>query len=150
VSMRGCWAIVGGAVRDTLLDPSPVRQLLLAWPDIDVAVTARERLTPRMRRLDESGTRVVRNTFGGWKVFSSAVGVCDVWSWGRRDLKHPRGFWQARLESVDFGLNAVAFVWPERRVIVHPRWREDLAGRVVEKLSQQSRLRELQVVRAVA
>src|SRR5207248_591395 len=52
--------------------------------------------------------------------------------------------------SVDFGVNAIAFVWPSRELVVHPRWLEDVQSFRVELLSDRSPRKELQPLRAIA
>lgn len=144
------WAIVGGAVRDALLSS----RMETSWPDIDIAVARSLDALPVVnarRRSALQKYRISYNSYGGLKIASRAVPDVDVWSWtspgeSRTALRH----WQQRLELVDFGLNAVAFVWPQAKIIVHPRWQADLDAEQVEVLADPSSLRGIQVVRSVA
>ena len=150
---RDSWAIVGGAVRDTMLRSDfRLPRLVELWPDIDVAVSVSVWGLPVVRGRGWSRKRTLAlNHFGGVKIETSPLGALDLWTWAK-----PRGGpysvddWFNQLHAIDFGLNAVAFVWPECEVIVHPQWEADLGKRQVEKLAPESPQREVQAVRSIA
>jgi hypothetical protein len=126
------WAIVGGAVRDLLL----VRDIhhshfMFDFPDVDIAV---DKAIPK-GYFDKllGDVHVATNSFGGIKLRSPNLGVIDIWAWESRS-----GFestlLKERLPYVDFGMNSVAFVWPQREILIHERWITDVKALVVEKL----------------
>ena len=119
------WALVGGVVRDMLL-ANPSLQLpvpILAWHDIDVAVSKGDlSLSSEILQILDSTI----NSFGGRKVTSALLGTIDVWSWPSTTLDDPYLDWTQNLNKCDFGVNAVAFAWPLRKVVVHPQWIKDV------------------------
>jgi hypothetical protein len=148
IGPRRRWAIVGGAVRDALLSAHiEARTLFDPWQDIDVAVGGR---TAAPLKINHRGHFTMRrNSFGGLKLQGDKTGTVDIWRWPDGDGK--RGVsWIEKLELIDFGLNAVVFLWPEAEIIVHPRWIKDLKRRTIEKLSDASIDTGVQVVRAIA
>jgi hypothetical protein len=152
------WAIIGGAVRDRLLDVSDgaepegrSERALDLWPDLDIAVADDVWQLPVVTQARKGGrTEIARNSFGGVKVHESALGTIDLWRWDVVYSEHAIDGWLDKLARVDFGLNAVCFAWPQAQVLIHPRWVHDLEARIVEKLSAESPRREVQVVRAIA
>lgn len=153
LSRNASWAIFGGVVRDLILAPEMPRPLLLPiWPDVDIALSRpTEALRHALTNVDDNTVQVKRNSYGGLKILERHFGVIDAWTWQCADEADDMfEFWQQQLESVDFGMNAVAFVWPECRILIHPRWRADLEERRVERLAPNSPRRELQPVRALA
>lgn len=147
------WALIGGVVRDALLTSSTSNSAFSSeWKDIDVALTEfpRKGLLRRSDRRNEQ-IHISRNHFGGIKVQSTEFGQMDLWLWtANKEVASRREFWAKQLDRVDFGINAVAFTWPACEVIVHPRWRQDIADSKIEKMADESPLRELQSIRAVA
>jgi hypothetical protein len=146
----GRWAIVGGAVRDTLLQPFEMRgqmRMWWTWPDADLALTG----SLDEHRIGSTRRTIRRNTFGGWKIEDPHLGVLDVWrvDFGELQLDNIAA-WQAYLDQLDFSLNAVAFVWPERILIHHPNWVCDLQRRRICKLNPAALGRSLGAVRAIA
>lgn len=152
------WAIVGGAVRDYLLSTDPCKQSqCLApswgyWPDIDIAVAnspcdgADIIAAATKRRLSVS-----MNSYGGWKLQGDQYGTVDVWLISLGDLvDRSIAEWQDHLNLIDFGLNAAAFVWPQREVVVNQQFLEDLAARTIRPLAQLPLRRELYAIRAIA
>ena len=150
---RSC-AIVGGAVRDVLLMSDPwTLQMFHQWPDIDIAVVDDLSELPIVANSSSSnGAIISTNTFGGLKISHESLGSLDVWTWMKPGPNNtsPRD-WRERLNMVEFGLNAVAFIWPQREIIIHPRWIEDLKnGPVVEKVYLSPVQKAIQTIRAVA
>jgi hypothetical protein len=98
-----------------------------------------------------SSLRVTQNRFGGLKVCGENVGELDLWPiiLSNRGLT-ATDLWLEYLDKVDFGLNAVAFTWPQCKVLVHHRWKRDLSLRSVEPLAGQQSCRHLEPLRAVA
>jgi hypothetical protein len=147
------WAIVGGAVRDLLLSKQPAQcKLRIDFPDIDIAVDR-----PVFGRHFENfgtelfeGLRVHTNSFGGLKLESEFSGTVDVWSWESKKSRLAKSALRRRLNQVDFGINAVAYLWPDNELIIHPRWFDDLKGQLVEKLAEQSPKPQFQPTRACA
>lgn len=147
------WAIVGGVVRDALLTNSTKdSEFFNEWEDIDIALTKfpRKGLLTRLDR-KSPGVRITKNHFGGLKVHIRELGQMDLWVWKDiNGLANKRDFWFEQLESVDFGINAVAFTWPTCDIIIHPQWKRDIVQSKIEKLAQESPLKQLQPIRAVA
>ncbi len=147
------WAIVGGAVRDVLLarnlNPAATP---LDVADLDIAVDRplSEQFFRDSKIRAKHELKIEYNSFGGMKLQSSLCGVVDVWSWETTAADNFREAIRNRLDQVDFGINAVAYLWPDDIVIVHPRWLTDLRGLVVEKLAKHSPHPEFQSVRACA
>lgn len=144
------WAIVGGAVRDTLISIYGHNLLpLIPWSDIDIAVI--QHTSKVQLECNESKDLIINwNHFGGLKLIHRELGEIDVWAWDNIAKNNIFDFWVQKLESVDFGLNAVAFIWPECRIIKHPQWEKDLQKVTVDKLYANSPRRELQPLRALA
>lgn len=147
------WAVVGGCLRDWIISghrPHTV-PMLVPWPDVDVAVGSTGfSLSERAKRLQRMRMDITRNSYGGWKAEGHGVEI-DVWRLprahrGTLDLHA----WDAYLETIDFTLNAVAFVWPQKEVVMHEDWETSLERRQVEKLSPCSPRPELLPIRAVA
>ncbi len=147
------WAIVGGAVRDSLLAEDPhTPPFFNLWPDVDVAVSGYDfEANAELSTIEEVRVSVKRNSFGGWKVSTADAGELDVW---RVDLDYVNhgamDRWLAYLDCVDFTINAVAFSWPECTVAVHPRWHDSVERRMVSRLSPTSTMKHLQGIRGVA
>lgn len=120
------WAFVGGILRDLLL-AEPSLQLpipIIAWNDIDVAVSKGDlSMSPEILQILESTV----NRFGGRKSYSALLGSIDMWSWPSRESEDSLMAWTENLGKCDFGVNAVAYAWPLRNVIVHPQWVEDVS-----------------------
>jgi hypothetical protein len=141
------WGIVGGAVRDVMLASERANQDDdWSWPDLDIAVLGPVdelpiAVDPRLRE----HVSLSRNSFGGWKIEDEQLGEVDVWSWPSDGVG-----WEAVLQRVDFGLNALAFTWPARQIVLHPRWAEDVSRGWVEKVHPSPPRPELQAVRASA
>jgi len=146
------WAIIGGAVRDTLLSPKiGCSHLFELWPDIDIAVTHDvSELPVAAGSSNDRSITISPNSFGGLKIREPKLGVIDFWTWTTPKNHGSTANWLEELERVDFGMNAVAFVWPQREVIIHRRWIQDLRTRRIEKVSPQSPKTSIQVVRAIA
>lgn len=144
VGERTNFAIVGGAVRDVLLSENiRNRQLCFSWNDIDIALV--EDFS------NHSNIAASKNAFGGHKLHDSSIGALDIWTWAEPgSSKVALKDWLARLENVDFGLNAVAFVWPQAKILFHQRWIEDLQSLKIERLSSNVPNSSLQPVRAIA
>lgn len=158
LSQGHSWAIIGGAVRDILLQKSPQAVsfyfageadsvVYAPWRDLDIGIVDMK------TRQDISGltnrTTARRNSFGGVKIEDENLGPIDLWVWQAGN--HVGSVdWQEFLSNVDFGLNAVAFVWPQQDVVLHERFTEDLLAGQVERLSSRVHHRNLQAVRAVA
>jgi hypothetical protein len=149
------WAIVGGAVRDVLLaDESDCHSTAPIWQDVDIAV-AHE--SPDALVAAFAGTsphwRVRLNSFGGVKATFPSFGTIDIWVTGthtpRQDAERYQ-YWTHYLDTVDFGVNAVAFAWPSCDLIVHQRWVKDVQSNCVEVLSECSPRKEIQPLRAIA
>ena len=145
------WAIMGGAIRDALLaDRLAEDTVRMFLPDIDVAVASDLRHLPLITdpkvRVDVT---VESNNFGGIKAVVPDLGEVDVWAWGNGDSVGMDD-WKKRLDHIDLGLNAAAFVWPNGKLILHPQWRQDLAKGRVELLSEKTVRREWRPVRAIA
>lgn len=139
------WAIVGGLVRDAVLSDNPSSQYFWPmWHDIDIAILSGDPSFP-WNPNSKSISSIHRNTFGGWKIFTDKFGTLDVWQ-AESKTSSP----EQLLESIDFGLNAIAFVWPTRQLHIHPRWLEDFVKTRVEKLAANSPRKELQPIRATA
>ncbi len=145
----GTWAIVGGAVRDSLFDKESGQGQFWSWPDLDFAVS--DASFNGLVDLNERDYTVRRNTFGGLKVHDPQLGVLDIW---RADLQlageDSTAAWTHYLDRVDFSVNAVAFVWPERVVLIHPEWVRDVQQLRVRKLKPTNLARELAPIRAIA
>ena len=147
------WAIVGGAVRDLLLSKRPEQcRLRIDFPDIDIAVDRPVHGAHFESFVTElfEGLSVHTNTFGGLKLESEFSGTVDVWSWESKKSRLVKGALLRRLDRVDFGINAVAFLWPDNELVIHPRWFTDLEHKVVEKLATRSAKPQLQPIRACA
>jgi hypothetical protein len=147
------WAIVGGAVRDALLIASNKDTDVYAeWKDIDIALTKlpRKGLLCRPDRKN-SKVNIAKNNFGGLKVYTDELGTMDLWVWrAENEIAGTKDFWFKQLESVDFGINAVAFIWPACEIIIHPQWERDLLCSQIEKVADYSPLKVLQPIRAIA
>ncbi len=152
--LGGRWAIVGGAVRDAILARSFRTGLLsaVAWPDVDIAVPEPVANLPVMRDSHlRRATRPTLNAFGGLKFRPDGLCTIDTWYWQPISGSDGTLNWERILDSVDYGANAVAFTWPERRVVFHPRWLQDLsAGPVVDVLFADRPRPEIQAMRAIA
>jgi len=150
---RSC-AIVGGAVRDVLLMSDPwTIQMFHQWPDIDIAVVDDLSELPIVANsISSNGATISTNTFGGLKVSHESLGSLDIWTWRKPGLNNTSlKDWRERLNMVEFGLNAVAFVWPEQEIVIHPRWISDLKnGPLVEKVYLSPVQKAIQTVRAIA
>lgn len=141
------WAIVGGAVRDVLLASEQAgADEDWSWPDLDIAVLGPVDDLPVVSdsRVQRS-VKLAKNSFGGWKMEDEQLGEVDVWSWPSEGRS-----WEEELNRVDFGLNAIAFTWPSRQVVMHARWSKDLALAQIEKVHPAPSRPELQAVRASA
>jgi len=148
------WAILGGAVRDTLFSHNPsAYSLFHLWPDLDIAVASPLSELPILKdpsSVSES-RRVAYNYFGGLKIFEKTLGYLDVWTCAQSEGNNLSiSDWINMLEKIDFGLNAVAFIWPQKEVIIHPQLKEDLRSRRIEKLSKITLNKQVQGVRALA
>ena len=125
------WAFVGGAVRDVLLTDEPDRRCGASpWQDLDIAV-AHESHDALVAALTGHSSRwhVRLNSFGGVKATLPSIGSIDLWVTGRRAPREDwerHQYWMHYLDTVDFGVNAVAFAWPNCDLIVHQRWVEDV------------------------
>lgn len=147
------WAIVGGAVRDLLLSDQPEQcRLRIDFPDIDVAVDRPVHGSHFVNLGTDlfEGVSVHTNSFGGLKLESDLSGIVDVWSWESKKSKLAKSSLRRRLDRVDFGINAVAYLWPDNHLVIHPRWFDDLKNLVVEKLAIHSPKVQLQPIRACA
>jgi hypothetical protein len=147
------WAVVGGSVRDLLLTRRLSHDGLLSieFPDIDVAVDRPPKNHHfRTGQCRGYGLKIFQNHFGGLKLDCDATGVLDVWTWGEARTRLDETTLLRWLENVDFGMNAVAFLWPDCKLVVHPRWWEDLESYTVEKLCAKSPKACLQPIRASA
>ncbi len=148
------WAILGGAVRDTLLSRSTkAYSLFPLWPDLDIAVASplSELSILRDPSCVSENAKVAFNYFGGLKIFAKKLGYLDVWACTQSEGKSfSTSDWINVLETIDFGLNAVAFLWPQKEVIIHPQLNEDLRSRRIEKLTNITLNKQVQAVRALA
>lgn len=147
------WAIVGGVVRDCLLSEHLFADMLCrSWPDVDIAVVATDSEWSGVACSSHScSLRVTRNRFGGLKLRGEHVGEIDLWPvMPKKTELSGTDLWLDYLGTVDFGLNAVAFTWPQCKVLVHHRWKRDLSLRAVESLAGQQSCRHLEPLRAVA
>jgi hypothetical protein len=153
------WAIVGGVIRDAMIAPEgELLDAFRSFPDIDVAVSLRDDgdllkrgLVPVKLSLERSGIDYHVNSFGGLKIATPEMGFVDVWGWraSSRERDAPR-LWMRLLNTVDFGLNAVAYCWPEREIIFHEQWKQDYDSLRIERLMEYQGKRELFVIRAFA
>jgi hypothetical protein len=147
------WAIVGGAVRDTLLVSNyQGSEYFSDWADLDIALTHFPSYNLIKRKYkSRSSISITQNHFGGLKVAIQDFGQLDLWHCkGYRQIGEGRQFWLDQLELVDFGINAVAFTWPACQLIMHPRWKYDLEHHQIEKLAKDSPVKEFQPIRAIA
>ncbi len=149
------WAIVGGAVRDVLLTEKWDRHTAVpVWQDVDIAV-AHESQDALIAAFTDacSHWHVGLNSFAGVKATHPSFGTIDLWVTGkcspRQDVER-YGYWMQYLDTVDFGVNAVAFAWPSCDLIVHQRWVTDVMSNCVEALSKCSPRKEIQPLRAIA
>jgi hypothetical protein len=144
------WAIVGGVVRDLLTRADVNSQPIpgIAWPDVDVAVAEGSlEIDHRILKVRNS----ISNSYGGLKITSDSLGTVDLWLWPGSPTDLPGQFvWLRLLDRIEFGVNAVAFIWPEQEVIYHPQWRADFLACRVETLTKTVLRRDLHVVRALA
>ncbi len=140
----GRWAIVGGAVRDSLLLAEPGN----VWRDLDIALLDDDAQLVRLRRsLLEADVAVTANSFGGLKVRTRQAGIVDIWVW---PATRGRGV-EDVLGRVDFGVNAVAFSASDCQINMHERWLRDVESLEVERLwLSADRWRATHVFRAVA
>jgi len=152
------WAIIGGAVRDCLLHPEPDRirrEALISWfpgRDIDVAVANIDFEPASLaNHLDRLGISYWTNSFGGIKAVTPNGGSMDLWKTHLSQCVNPPWkAWLEHLSNVDFGVNAVAYVWQCKRVLVHPTWLDWINKRVVEIVGNESPYSNLQPIRAIA
>ncbi|MBN2314601.1 MAG: hypothetical protein JXM79_11775 [Sedimentisphaerales bacterium] len=147
------WAIVGGAVRDSLLATDPhTKPFFNPWPDVDVAVPRTDfDADKRLSQIEETQVSVKPNSFGGWKVSIEDVGELDVWK-AKLGQAHKSALerWLKYLDHVDFAINAVAFLWPERTIAIHPRWQDSVEKCAIVRLSHNVMMEHLQPIRAIA
>ncbi len=147
------WAIVGGAVRDSVLFPDVAHKepKSFPWPDIDIAV-AGDGFSQALNSSSpiHSRARVHFNTFGGWRVLVDSTEL-DVWQLPQYRTAYLNiSDWRAYLKTVDFSINAIAYVWPQRRIIIDRRWLTSLKHKRIRKMSDNSPRKELQPLRAIA
>lgn len=150
-----CWAIIGGALRDTLLFgdiTSDLKKLANNWIDLDICISVDiSKLYSFKKYCNRKEIPLKKNTFGGTKIISDDLGNIDFWTWvGPGVSRCSLQDWHYRLDLVDFGINGIAFVYPQKQIIVKERLIEDLNNRVIEKLSFKSPKPHLQPVRAIA
>ncbi len=147
------WAIVGGAVRDALLVGRTQRGFshVLPWPDMDLAVAdGAFSLPDRDCVRGHHHFRVQRNSYDGWKATAPSWEL-DIWS-----TPHDSGGtlgeqdWEKYLDGIDFALNAVAFIWPQKKVVVHSRWAHSLRTRSVYRVGSDTPRPHLRPIRATA
>lgn len=149
------WAVVGGAVRDVLISDS-LRDVLISdpllykgptsfpWTDVDVALICSEQTFDESDHLEHLGCefgRIVnvigRNRLGGTKLYLDDFDLIDLWCWYKKSRQTNVNFVRSKLRTVDFGLNAVAFLWDEcgkPKTVIHSRWKYDLQHRQVETM----------------
>jgi len=147
------WAIVGGVVRDCLLVEDPRTRLFFnPWPDVDVAFAHPELDVDRLSSYVEPvRISIAQNSFGGWKISADGVGELDVWKVALNSaIADSSRRWLMYLQCVDFGINAVAFSWPECRIAIHPLWRSSCRQRRILRVCVDPVMRHLQPARAVA
>lgn len=128
-------AIVGGAARDLVRSRLGLQRATAAIRDVDIALLC----TPNgaLRSLADAGS-MERNRYGGWKCHLRDGLALDLWRWDApRSLPSMTTSWAQWLERVDFDINAVAFLWPQRRIVSHPAWLEALRRREITPLSRE-------------
>lgn len=148
------WAIIGGAVRDTLFTNClGGYSLFNTWRDLDIGVASSLSELPIVKypsSISESA-RVDYNYFGGLKIYERTLGYLDVWTCTQCERNNLEiGDWMHLLETIDFGLNGIAFLWPQKEIIIHPQLNDDLRNRRIEKLSKIVANRQIQAIRALA
>ena len=153
LSASESWAIVGGAVRDTLLtEDIETQQIWTLWPDVDIAVEGRERVKHNLSlEIERRQLATSRNTFGGLRITGSELGRLDVWCMClSAPGNSPGQAWLRYLDRLDFVQNAVAFVWPECELVIHNRWEAQLRRKEVASLGHAVGPAQLQPIRAMA
>ncbi len=147
------WAIVGGAVRDTLLTKDiATLQMWTLWPDVDIAVEGEGRVEHDLCiEIERRQLTISRNTFGGMRVCGDELGKLDVWCMCLTSgCLSPRQAWSRYLERLDFVQNAVAFVWPQCELVIHSHWENMVRKREVTSLGHAVGPAQLQPIRAMA
>ncbi len=150
-----CWAIVGGAVRDNLIAreiAQNVETLSSIWADLDICIPVAISEVSGIRYLSRSQRFDIRqNTFGGTKIIDKELGCIDLWTWEEPGTHSCTvQDWRIRISKVDFGINSVAFLFPQLEIISDKRLYLDLNCREVERLSPRFLKRHLQPLRALA
>ena len=98
------------------------------------------------------GYAAAANSFGGLALESDSLGMIDLW-WVEHKSplrRRKESVWEAYLKMIDFGPNAVLFLWPEGCIVEDKRWIADLAARRITRTRTQLPRREIQAVRAIA
>ena len=121
------------------------------FPDIDIAVDRPPAEGDFEKdKADYAEISVSRNHYNGFKLESADFGAIDIWSWATSRCDLDEVILHRQLAEVDFGVNAVAFLWPQKKIVLHENWLEDTEYRRIEKLSRHSLRPAIAPLRAVA
>ena len=101
--------------------------------DVDIAL-----LTTLADSYNGSGLGSARqNRYGGRKYCLPSGLLVDVWRWDAPRVFPSRTMgWCDWLERIDFDVNAVAFIWPERRIVFHPAWERAMIEQRIAPLTR--------------
>lgn len=144
-------AIIGGAIRDVLVSMLSQSEIAeIPWRDIDIAIIESEYINI-YERIKLFGINIKQNTFGGMKINIGKTDALDMWTIKNdpREL-YDSFFWKQYLKNVDFGINAIAFILPEKRIILREEWINDYYKGIVEDHFIKAEKPELQSIRAIA
>ncbi len=143
------WAVIGGAVRDSLLMPDEGGEP--GWPDVDIAFCGSPEGLMERLKADRSVRSVGRNSYGGISAVLMNGYALDIWCPPEIVFfESGAPAWKAVLDQIDFGLNAAAYVHSTRSIIVHDQWLADVGLAQIECLAPPRPERGRQAVRSVA
>ena len=137
------WAIVGGYVRDALLEERFDKPIISS--DIDIVVLGD---CPNFSS-NRSILKKKRNTFGGMKISTSRFSEIDIWSVQKSSAASVEQFWEEYLSRQDFTINAVMYVYQSSELLIHDDWYEGLSKGIIQEMPYAQKP-ELQAIRALA
>jgi len=144
-------AIIGGAVRDVLVSILSKGEIAeTPWRDIDIAIVESEyrNIYEKIKLFDLD---IKQNTFGGLKINLGNNDIFDMWKIKCDPSElYDSYYWEQYLKNIDFGINAIAFILPEKRIILREEWIDDYFSGLVEDHFFKAEKPELQSIRAIA
>jgi hypothetical protein len=144
-------AIIGGAVRDVLVAILTKGEISESpWRDLDIAIVESEysNIFEKVKLFDVD---IKQNTFGGLNICLGNADNLDMWTIKSDPSElYDNDYWEKYLENVDFGINAIAFILPEKRIVIREEWIDDFYKGLVEDHFFKAVKPELQSIRAIA